>query len=81
MNLNIGNIGVWGFRHYEYLKQNRPSAVSVMRMNRSPLPPNSNGCFAEYMQIIVVKRRGDGDRVIRRLFVGEDTDGYAVVVL
>ena len=33
MNLNIGNIGVWGFRHYEYLKQNRPSTVSVMRLN------------------------------------------------
>ena len=32
MNLNIGNIGVWGFRHYEFLKQNRPSTVSVMRM-------------------------------------------------
>lgn len=33
MNLNIGNIGVWGFRHYEFLKQNRPSNVSVMRLN------------------------------------------------
>ena len=33
MNLNIGNIGVWGIRHYEYLKQNRPSTVGVMRMN------------------------------------------------
>ena len=33
MNLNIGNIGVWGFRHYEFLKQNRPSTISVMRMN------------------------------------------------
>ena len=33
MNLNIGNIGIWGFRHYEFLKQNRPSTVSVMRMN------------------------------------------------
>ena len=33
MNLNIGNIGVWGFRHYEFLKQNRPSTVGVMRMN------------------------------------------------
>ena len=32
MNLNIGNIGVWGFRHYEYLKQNSPSAIGVMRM-------------------------------------------------
>jgi len=33
MNLNIGNIGVLGFRHYEFLKQNRPSTVGVMRMN------------------------------------------------
>ena len=33
MNLNIGNIGVWGFRHYEFLKQNRPSAIGTMRMN------------------------------------------------
>ena len=33
MNLNIGNIGVWGFRHYEFLKRNRPSTVCVMRLN------------------------------------------------
>ena len=33
MNLNIGNIGFWGFRHYEFLKQNRSSTVGVMRMN------------------------------------------------
>ena len=33
MNLNIGNIGVWGFRHYEFFKQNRPSTVGVMRLN------------------------------------------------
>lgn len=33
MILNIGNIGVWGFRHYEFLKQNRPATVSVMRVN------------------------------------------------
>ena len=33
MNLNIGNIGVWGFRHYEYLKQEQPITIYVMRMN------------------------------------------------
>ncbi|MBR3423970.1 MAG: TnpV protein, partial [Clostridia bacterium] len=33
MNLNIGYIGVWGFRHYEYLKQNRPSTVGAMLLN------------------------------------------------
>lgn len=32
MNLNIGNIGVWGFRHYEYLKQNKPIRINIMRM-------------------------------------------------
>lgn len=32
MNLNIGNIGVWGYRHYDHLKKNHPSTVSV-RMN------------------------------------------------
>ena len=35
MNLNIGNIGVYGFLHYEFLKQNRPSTVGVMRLNRT----------------------------------------------
>ena len=33
MNLNIGNIGVWGFRHYNYLKKSHPSTVGVMRMS------------------------------------------------
>lgn len=33
MNLNIGNIGVYGFLHYEFLKQNRPSTVGVMHLN------------------------------------------------
>ena len=33
MNLNIGNIGVYGFLHYEFLKQNRPSTVGIMRLN------------------------------------------------
>lgn len=33
MNLSIGNINAWGFRHFNYLKKNRPSTVNVMRMN------------------------------------------------
>ena len=41
MNLNIGNIGVWGFRHYEFLKQNRPSTVGVMR---------TKGTLEEYLK-------------------------------
>ena len=31
----IGNIGIWGQRHYQYLKENKPTTVNVMRMNGS----------------------------------------------
>ncbi|MBP5237152.1 MAG: TnpV protein [Clostridia bacterium] len=29
----IGQVGIWGQRHYQYLKENKPTAVNVMRMN------------------------------------------------
>ena len=29
----IGQIGIWGQRHYRYLKENKPTVVNVMRMN------------------------------------------------
>ena len=29
----IGQVGIWGQRHYQYLKENKPAVVSVMRMN------------------------------------------------
>ena len=28
-------IGIWGQRHYQYLKENKPTTVNVMRMNGS----------------------------------------------
>ena len=28
----IGQVGVWGQRHYRYLKENKPTVVNVMRM-------------------------------------------------
>ena len=34
MNSYLFNrVGLWGYRHYEYLKQNQPTTVNVMRMN------------------------------------------------
>ena len=30
---NLTYIGIWGQRHYQYLKENRPTTVNVMRMN------------------------------------------------
>ena len=29
----VKNIGVWGQRHYDYLKKHRPAVINVMRMN------------------------------------------------
>ena len=32
MKDNLTDIGIWGQRHYQYLKENRPTTVNVMRM-------------------------------------------------
>lgn len=29
----IGQVGIWGQRHYQYLKENKPTTLNVMRMN------------------------------------------------
>ena len=31
----IGSIGIYGQRHYKYLKENKPATVNVMRMSGS----------------------------------------------
>ena len=31
MKDNLKNIGVWGLRHYDYLKRNSPCVIGVMR--------------------------------------------------
>ena len=31
----IGQVGVWGQRHYQYLIENKPTVLSVMRMNNT----------------------------------------------
>ena len=33
MKDNLKEVGIWGQRHYQYLKENRPTTVNVMRMN------------------------------------------------
>ena len=33
MKDNLKRVGIWGQRHYQYLKENRPTTVNVMRMN------------------------------------------------
>ena len=34
----IARVGVWGQRHYDYLKKHSPTVVNVMRMKGSLLP-------------------------------------------
>ena len=33
MKDNLKGVGIWGQRHYQYLKENRPTTINVMRMN------------------------------------------------
>ena len=33
MKNNLKEVGIWGQRHYQYLKENHPTTVNVMRMN------------------------------------------------
>lgn len=33
MKDNLKGVGIWGQRHYQYLKDTRPTTVNVMRMN------------------------------------------------
>ena len=33
MKNNLKDVGIWGQRHYQYLKENRPTTINVMRMN------------------------------------------------
>lgn len=33
MKDNLKDVGIWGQRHYQYLKENRPTTINVMRMN------------------------------------------------
>ena len=32
MKDNLKDVGIWGQRHYQYLKENKPSRIGVMRM-------------------------------------------------
>ena len=35
MKDNLKGVGIWGQRHYQYLKETKPSVIGVMRMNGS----------------------------------------------
>ena len=35
MKDNLKDVGIWGQRHYQYLKESKPSVIGVMRLNGS----------------------------------------------
>lgn len=38
MKDNLKGVGIWGQRHYQYLKETKPSVFGVMRMNGNLIP-------------------------------------------
>ena len=38
MKDNLKGVGIWGQRHYQYLKETKPSMIGVMRMNGNLIP-------------------------------------------
>lgn len=38
MKDNLKGIGIWGQRHYQYLKETKPSVIGVMRLNGNLIP-------------------------------------------
>ena len=38
MKDNLTGVGIWGQRHYQYLKETKPSVIGVMRMNGNLIP-------------------------------------------
>ena len=38
MKDNLKGVGIWGQRHYQYLKETKPSVIGVMRLNGNLIP-------------------------------------------
>ena len=38
MKDNLKGVGIWGQRHYQYLKETKPSVIGVLRMNGNLIP-------------------------------------------
>ena len=41
MKDNLKDVGIWGQRHYQYLKERKPSVIGVLRLN---------GCLNSYLR-------------------------------
>ena len=61
----IGQVGIWGQRHYQYLKENKPTVLSVMRMN---------GNLKSYLREIDEQAEEMIFRLVKQMAKDEDVD-------
>lgn len=54
----VKNIGVWGQRHYAYLKKHSPTVINVMRMN---------GTLEQYLKDIEKDAKDMFDKLVKQL--------------
>ena len=54
----VKNIGVWGQRHYAYLKKHSPTVINVMRMN---------GTLEQYLKDIDKDSKDMFDKLVKQL--------------
>ncbi len=54
----VKEIGVWGQRHYSYLKKKKPTVINVMRMN---------GTLEEYLQNINNEAQDMFDKLMKQM--------------
>ena len=54
----VKNIGVWGQRHYAYLKKHSPTVINVMRMN---------GTLEQYLKDIDKDAKDMFDKLVKQL--------------
>ena len=54
----VKNIGVWGQRHYAYLKKHSPTVINVMRMN---------GTLEQYLKEIDKDAKDMFDKLVKQL--------------
>lgn len=59
----VKNIGVWGQRHYNYLKNHFPTVINVMRMN---------GTLKQYIKYIDKDAKDMFDKLVKQL---SDSEG------
>ena len=61
----FGQVGIWGQRHYRYLKENKPTVVNVMRMN---------GNLKSYLREVDEQAEEMLFQLVKQMAEGEDVD-------